>query len=378
MRLLTLFIIFILTISLPNNQNLNTLLNKMENYYTSNQINQFKLTMDLIKEIAIENNQNEKVIEFLKQKIINQGYQNPFLTEQLGDTIFDLGDYELAEKLYIETTKYLNPSSKISSSILSRLFFKTSQINLLQGQIQDYINNLNKSYLYEIDPENKINLKTQIIKDQITYLGNPINPTKITNQIKELIEKSNTLPTEQKEKIYISLVEIYSNLNMEDEARKIVEKILPQFNTSSSIITQYQFTKDKEKQKQLLERLVKEYPKIDSYYIEQLANLYYEENNIDKAKELYIHVITAIPTKYYLLYKLAKISLEQKNLYDAKKYIDLALKQTEDPGFFELAGDIYQKIDKNKAIEFYQKAYELYNDIKDKAKIRQKISNLQN
>ena len=376
MRLLIFFIILVLSITLPNNQNLNILLNKLENYYTSNQINQFKLTMDLIKEIAIENNQNEKVIEFLKQKILNQGYKNPFLTEQLGDTIFDLGDYELAEKLYSETTKYLNPSSKISSSILSRLFFKISQINLLQGQIQDYINNLNKSYLYEIDPENKINLKTQIIKDQITYLKN--DPTKIINQIKELIEKSNTLPNEKKEKIYISLVEIYSNLNMEDEARKIVENILPQFNTSSSIITQYQFAKDKEKQKQLLERLVKEYPKIDPYYIEQLANLYYEENNIDKAKELYIHVITAIPTKYHLLYKLAKISLEQKNLYDAKKYIDLALKQTGNPEFFELAGDIYQGIDKNKAIEFYQKAYELYNDIKDKAKIRQKISNIQN
>ncbi len=376
MRLLILFIILVLTISLPNNQNLNILLNKLENYYTSNQINQFKLTMDLIKEIAIENNQNEKVIEFLKQKILNQGYKNPFITEQLADTIFDLGDYELSQKLYTEAIKYINPSSKISSSILSRLFFKISQINLLQGQIQDYINNLNKSYLYEIEPENKINLKTQIIKDQITYLKN--DPTKIINEIKELIEKSNTLPNEKKEKIYISLVEIYSNLNMEDEARKIVENILPQFNTSSSIITQYQFAKDKEKQKQLLERLVKEYPKIDPYYIEQLANLYYEENNIDKAKELYIHVITAIPTKYHLLYKLAQISLEQKNLYDAKKYIDLALKQTGNPEFFELAGDIYQGMDKNKAIEFYQKAYELYQEIKDKAKVRQKISNLQN
>lgn len=376
MRLLILFIILVLTISLPNNQNLNILLNKLENYYTSNQINQFKLTMDLIKEIAIENNQNEKVIEFLRQKILNQGYKNPFITEQLADTIFDLGDYELSQKLYTEAIKYINPSSKISSSILSRLFFKISQINLLQGQIQDYINNLNKSYLYEIEPENKINLKTQIIKDQITYLKN--DPTKIINEIKELIEKSNTLPNEKKEKIYISLVEIYSNLNMEDEARKIVENILPQFNTSSSIITQYQFAKDKEKQKQLLERLVKEYPKIDPYYIEQLANLYYEENNIDKAKELYIHVITAIPTKYHLLYKLAQISLEQKNLYDAKKYIDLALKQTGNPEFFELAGDIYQGMDKNKAIEFYQKAYELYQEIKDKAKVRQKISNLQN
>ncbi|MCX7758531.1 MAG: tetratricopeptide repeat protein [bacterium] len=373
---LTTIILISLKLVTASTTKINELLTKLENYYNSNNSTEFRKILELTTKYAIDNNQNNLFIEFLKNKIINKGYQNPFINEKIADSLFDLGDLQSSKNLYYEIIKYLNPNSNLSSSTISRIYNKIAQIDLLEGSINKYLENLNKSYLYEVDIENKINLKIQAIKDEINYLN--IDTNKVTNEIYNLLSEIVKIPADKKEKTYITLTEIYDLIGLKEESQKILQSLISKSNSLDSLIAQFLFTEDKTKQKEILEKIVNQYQQVDPYYLEKLGDIYLNEGELEKAKNLLTQVINQIPTKHFTLYKLAQIYYKQDNITSAQKYIDSALKQSENPEYLELAGDIYQKIDKNKSLEFYQKAYDLYTDISSKAKVRKKISELKN
>ncbi|MCS6955239.1 MAG: tetratricopeptide repeat protein [Candidatus Calescibacterium sp.] len=373
---LTTIILISLKLVTASTTKINELLTKLENYYNSNNSTEFQKILELTTKYAIDNNQNNLFIEFLKNKIINKGYQNPFINEKIADSLFDLGDLQSSKNLYYEIIKYLNPNSNLSSSTISRIYNKIAQIDLLEGSINKYLENLNKSYLYEVDIENKINLKIQAIKDEINYLN--IDTNKVTNEIYNLLSEIVKIPADKKEKTYITLTEIYDLIGLKEESQKILQSLISKSNSLDSLIAQFLFTEDKTKQKEILEKIVNQYQQVDPYYLEKLGDIYLNEGELEKAKNLLTQVINQIPTKHFTLYKLAQIYYKQDNITSAQKYIDSALKQSENPEYLELAGDIYQKIDKNKSLEFYQKAYDLYTDISSKAKVRKKISELKN
>ncbi|MCS7165786.1 MAG: tetratricopeptide repeat protein [Candidatus Calescibacterium sp.] len=356
------------------NNKINELVTKMENYYNTNNIAEFEKTLDLATKYSINNNLNKQLIELIKQKLLTKNYLNPLLKEKIADSLFNLGDLKLSKNLYEELTKYINPNNELSSSILARIYFKISQIELLEGSLQKYLDYLNKSYIYENNPENKVNLKTQIIKDEINYLN--IDQDKVIEELYELLNQLKLLPNDKKEKVYISIAEIYQALKLNEKAELVIEKIISKYGSLDSLLAQLYYEKDPQKKKEILLKIVREYQNIDPYYIEELADMYLREGNLQKAKELYIKVINQMPTKHEALYKLAQIFFTEKNIQSAQKFIDLAIKQVDNPQYFELAGDIYKEIDKNKAQELYQKAYELYQDISQKAKVRIKINEL--
>ncbi|MCX7972612.1 MAG: tetratricopeptide repeat protein [bacterium] len=356
------------------NNKINELVTKMENYYNTNNIAELEKTLDLATKYSINNNLNKQLIELIKQKLLTKNYLNPLLKEKIADSLFNLGDLKLSKNLYEELTKYINPNNELSSSILARIYFKISQIELLEGSLQKYLDYLNKSYIYENNPENKVNLKTQIIKDEINYLN--IDQDKVIEELYELLNQLKLLPNDKKEKVYISIAEIYQALKLNEKAELVIEKIISKYGSLDSLLAQLYYEKDPQKKKEILLKIVREYQNIDPYYIEELADMYLREGDLQKAKELYIKVINQMPTKHEALYKLAQIFFTEKNIQSAQKFIDLAIKQVDNPQYFELAGDIYKEIDKNKAQELYQKAYELYQDISQKAKVRIKINEL--
>ncbi|MFN4219437.1 MAG: tetratricopeptide repeat protein [bacterium] len=371
-----LFSLFLSLLYIPvkaNINELNILLTKLENYYVNNNP-EFSTTLEKIANYALENNQSEILLDFLKKNILNKGYKNPFINEKLADTLFTLGDINNSEKIYQETLTYLNPQNTISKSIFSRILYKLSQVNLIQGSLQEYFKNLNLSYLYETNLQTKINIKTQLIKDKILY--STFTFQEATKDIQTLIEYIPQIPSENQPAIYITLIEIYQTLNLENEIKNIIENILPNYNSLESLAIQSEYTTDKQKQKEILEKIINLYPKADPYYFEKLGNIFFDESNLQKAKELYLHVVKRIPTKHLILYRLAYIYFQEKNFFEAKNYINLALKQLEDPSYYELAGDIYTYLDKKKAMQYYQKAFDLIQDINLKAKIRQKIQDL--
>lgn len=373
------FLTSLICLSKPNNiTQFNDLLSKIENYYNSNKIVDFKEALEKATIFAIENNYQQELINFLKNKFILQKYNNPIINEYIADSLFDLGELQESLKLYQKSIEYLNLSSHSSLPIASRIYYKISQVYLIEGLIDEYISSLNKSYIYQPDLQMKSDLKLQIIKDKINYFIDEISQesskNKIIQEIQELINLS-----QNKLKLYINLLEIYHLLKMNDEKEKLFSKINNLNYTSlDDLIMLYKHTENKEKQKEILIKMVDNYPNIDPYYIEKLADLYLEENNNKKAKELYIKVISQIPSKHQTIYKLVNILYQEKDIDNAQKYIDLALKQHESPEYLELAADIYTSIDKNKAIQYYNKAYDLYSEISHKARIRKKISEILN
>lgn len=373
---LLLILVSLITLNLlfAENNKINELVTKMENYYNTNNIAEFEKTLDLATKYSINNNLNKQLVELIKQKLLTKSYLNPLLKEKIADSLFNLGDLKLSKNLYEELTKYINPNNELSSSILARIYFKISQIELLEGSLQKYLDYLNKSYIYENNPENKVNLKTQIIKDEINYLN--IDQDKVIKELYELLNQIKLLPNDKKEKVYISIAEIYQALNLNEKAELVIEKIISKYGSLDSLLAQLYYEKDPQKKKEILLKIVREYQNIDPYYIEELADMYLSEGDLQKAKELYIKVINQMPTKHEVLYKLAQIFFTEKNIQSAQKFIDLAIKQVDNPQYFELAGDIYKEIDKNKAQELYQKAYELYQDISQKAKVKIKINEL--
>lgn len=371
-----LLILPLLSFVYPNIDNYyNNLLTKLEIYYNSNNITEFGLVLEKVTKYAIDNRLIQNLQEFIKNKIINKEYKNPLINEKIADTMFLLGDIETSQKIYQTILNYLNfnSSMNITYSIASRIFYKMAQNDLLNGSIEGYLQYLNLSYLYERDISKKLDLKIQIIKDKTIYTS---NLQEIQREIKDLVNYLPQVSIQEKEKIYISLAEVYSNLNLENELNVIIENILPFYNSLESLSIQYEYSRNKQKQKEILEKIIQSYPKADPYYFEKLGNIYYGESNFIRAKDLYLAVINRIPTKPQVLYRLALIYFNENKIYEAAKYIALAIKQQENPEYYELAGDIYAHLDLKKALDFYQKAYELHSDIPSKANVRKKITNL--
>ncbi|MEN3015333.1 MAG: hypothetical protein ABDH21_04670 [bacterium] len=349
--------------------NLNYMLSQLENYYTSNQTINFRITLDQITQIAISTKQQEIVINFIKNNLTQ--YTNPIINEQIADALFNLGDTNLSKAKYHECIKYLNPSSKASLSFISRIYQKISHISLLHGDIQNYLFYLTQSYNYQPDPDEKSTIKIEIIKHKINYLT--ISQDEVKAEISQILQ----IPLSNYEKLYNNLVEIYDSVGMKQESIYILQNILPKYQSLESFITRYNYSQNKQEQKSILEQMIKLYPKADPYYMEKLADIYLEEGENQYAKELYHKVIFRIPTKHQVLYKLARIYQNENNLYLAERYILLAIKQTNSPEYLELAGDMFKKVDKNKAKQYYSKAYDLYQDMDSKIRIRSKISELE-
>jgi len=352
------------------------LLNQLEIYYNQNNIPEFKNTMDKLIQEVMYNNQDTQITQLIKDKFLKKSYQNPFLLEYLADCLFTLNDIESSAQIYKKIISQINTSSKINQSIVSRLYSKIANNSLLSGDIQEYFNNLNNSYIYETDPEKKINLKLQIIKEKLSY--NLIDEKQIKKEINEIAPQIKNLPPEGQSKAYITLAEIYNNTNLKEERYNLIKNIISQYNLPEALILQLEITNDKNKKIEILEKLIEQNPKIDPYYQEQLANLYLEQNQKEKAINIFEKIINIIPTKHSVIFKLALLYFEQNNYFLAKRYIDLALKLSNEPSYLELAGDIYSNIDPQKAIQYYQEAISSYQDIESKAKVRKKLVDLKN
>jgi len=346
-----------------------TIANKLEIYYNKNDLKEFQKTMDKVIQEAIYQNETEKVTELIKEKFLKNSYQNPLLLEYLGDCLFTLNQIELSTETYKKTLSQINFNNPINLPIISRIYFKSAKNSLLLGDVDNYLNNLNKSYIYEPKIDNKVNIKLQIIQDQINY--NRINENQIKEDIKEILNNIKNISTENQEKVYINLAEIYNIANLQEEKIKLIKNIISKYKSKEALILQLQTTEDKKEKIKILEKLLES--ETEPYYMEQLGYLYLDENEKDKAIKIFQKVIEIIPTKHYILFLLASLYLEEKNYNLAKKYIDLALKLNIDPQYLELAGDIYYHIDPEKSIQYYEESISLYQDIQSKAKVRRKI-----
>lgn len=89
---------------------------------------------------------------------------------------------------------------------------------------------------------------------------------------------------------------------------------------------------------------------------------------LDEAEKMSLRTVKAMPDNPTYLDTYAWILFRQKRYEEAKKYIDLTLKNDSDSSsvMLEHAGDIYcQAGDKEKALEFWQKALDTYDDEND-------------
>jgi tetratricopeptide (TPR) repeat protein len=135
---------------------------------------------------------------------------------------------------------------------------------------------------------------------------------------------------------------------------------------------------NEDKKIEIIKQLVLKFKDVDPSFYEQLGDYYYKNQDLNNALDYYLKLVSIIPTKKTVLFKIANIYYNKNDFSNALNYINLAIKLDDNPDYYYFKGEILLALNElNQALESFKLAYDKYNDISLKAKALTKIKNTQ-
>jgi len=383
-------------------ENLENLKNNFEQFFKEYQ-NQAKYDLNIASKylydyvnIAIYLNKQQEASNFLKSFLNNY---NPFFLKNIADSLFILNDFDSSKKAYLNLINLLyNPNinsiSYNSKNIISYAFFKLSNIEYINGNINNYFEYLKNSIYFDGDYYSALKKKIIFLKDsfifnQDNYNLNDFNKIDqmINNEVynQDKIYNSKNQKMELSDEVLLSLADLYYNLYIfsfndfyKSKALDYLNKIKIK-NSTEYYYLLINLEDNEDKRIEIIKELVIKFKDLDPSFYEQLGDYYYKKQDLNNALDYYLKLVNIIPTKKDILYKIANIYYNKKDFWNALNYINLAIKLDDNPDYYYFKGEILLALNKlENALESFKLAYDKYTDISLKAKARTKIKDTQN
>ncbi|MGC8814666.1 MAG: tetratricopeptide repeat protein [bacterium] len=348
-----------------------------------------KYLYDYVK-IAIYLNKQEEAANFLRS-LINKNNYNPFFLQNLANSFFILNDLESSKKTYLNLIDLLynsdiNSISSSSKDIISNSFLKLANIEYINGNINNYFKYLKNSIYFDSDYYSVLKKKIMYLKDWVIFNSfnydlNDVN--KIQQIINNEIYDKNINEINLTDDILFSLADLYYSLyitSLNDFYKLKALEYINNIKNKNNIEIYYlliNLEDNEEKRIEIIKQVLDKFNNVDPYFYEQLGDYYYKKQDFDDAINYYLKLINAIPTKKDILYKIAYIYYNKKEMIKALNYINLALKLDDNPDYYYFKGEILLALnDLDNALQSFELAYEKYSDISLKAKSLVKIKDI--
>jgi tetratricopeptide (TPR) repeat protein len=306
----------------------------------------------------LELNQNDTAIADLEQiRLISQNKAN---IDLIAAKIFiRLKEPEKAKERLIPLSR--NTENLEAHYLLALLLFQdeeyASALDLL-GLVTP------KSDMFE----EAVYLQTRIFKK----MGDPA-------QIAELLQKYIATPENSSPLFYALLSSLYQEQKKQSEALALLEKAIGIYHDNPQLFFEYGLLLERNGMSQQAIINMEKVIKLQPDHAEALNFIGYTwaDSNIhlDRALEYIKRAVELKPKNGYITDSLGwvyfRLGKLEKAVIQLKHAIEL---EPEDPHIYDHLGDVYLSLKKKKqALQVYQKAYEMFKDEKNRAKIKNKI-----
>jgi len=271
-------------------------------------------------------------------------------------------EFSKAENILLQLIK--NTENSEAHYLLALIFFQNKKYDLALDHLALVKNTSNIS-------EEAVYLQTRIFKK----LGQ-------SEEIIKLLEKHIANPDSRSPLFYVLLSSLYQEQKKTPEAISLLKAAVSIYHDNPQLFFEYGLLLEKNGRYQQAVNNMEKVIELQPDHAEALNFIGYTwaDNNInlDRALDYIKRAVKLKPDNGYITDSLGWVYFRMGNLEQAAEKLEYALElEPEDPHIYEHLGDVYRSLEKRtKALQTYKKAYELFDNEKKRADVKDKINTL--